>query len=69
MNRHKAIRTQHLWEDDLVDVVDNYPDVKYRYLIRPKKELLPEYELLEFANKYTDPLIAYGREDAQKAVE
>ena len=69
MRRHKDIRTQHLWEDDLVDVIDNYPDVNYRYLIRPAQELLPEYELLEFANKYTDPLIGFGREDAEKAVK
>ena len=69
MRRHKEIRTQHLWEDDLVDVIDNYPDVNYRYLIRPAQELLPEYELLEFANKYTDPLIGFGREDAEKAVK
>ena len=36
VSRAKAIKTQHLWEDDIVDIIANHPDVKYRYLIRPQ---------------------------------
>lgn len=69
MRRHQAIKTQHLWEDDLVEVIDTMPEVRYRYLVRPKDELIPAYDMLEFGNKYTDPMMQLGRDDAKKAVE
>ena len=45
------------------------PELVYRYLIRPEKVLMAEYEILEFSNKMTDKIVELGRLGAEKAVE
>ena len=49
-----------MWEDDIVDIIANHPEVKYRYLIRPQKELLPSYELLEVSARTSKLLLDQG---------
>lgn len=54
---------------DIVEFMDSYPDVQYRYYIKPEVTLLPEYEILEFGIEYTGKLIELGRNDTQRTID
>ena len=55
--------------DDIVEFMASYPDVQYRYYIKPEVTLLPEYEILEFGIEYTGKLIELGRNDTQRSID
>jgi len=43
--------------NDIVEFMKAYPDVGFRYYIKPEVPLMPEYEILEFDFLHTQPVM------------
>ena len=55
-------------EDSIQGFVEANPEVNYRYFIQSATTLLHDWEILEFGNDYTLPLIEKGKVDAAAAI-
>lgn len=55
--------------DDIREFIRANHNVNYRYFIQPDKNLIPRYDILEFGNDWTEPMIQLGMKDAKKVIE
>lgn len=69
LSRKSDIKSYYTNVDDVVEFMQTYPDVQYRYFIEPVVDLLPEYEILEFGIEYTGKLFGLGRNDTQRSID
>lgn len=69
LSRKHEIRGCYSGMNDIIEFMQAYPDLSYRYFIKPDKTLLPEYKILEFDYAHTHPVYLQGIEDAKAVLD
>ena len=54
---------------DVAEFVKTNPDVNYRYLVMPTKQIMPDYELLYPTPGIEQAAIDQGKQDAEDSVK
>jgi len=53
---------------EVVEAMQNHPEVNFRYLLAPSVQQLKGYNFIDFDASNTTPLIEAGKLDAKKAL-
>lgn len=67
--RSKAIQSYYKGQQDIIEFMDLYPEVNYRYFVQPVQSLMAEYKILEFKPEVAEQLIQLGKEATQKSID
>lgn len=66
--RKKAINSYYNSLDDIIEFMDTFPEVTYRYFIMADSPLMHEYSILDFQPEVAKKLIERGKVDALKTI-
>ena len=58
--RNKEIKDFYQDVSDILEQMKTNPRINYRYYFSPTKQLLPEYDILEFGYDWTHPMLVQG---------
>ena len=69
LSRKHEIRSCYSGMNDIIEFMQAYPEMSYRYFIKPEKTLLPEYKILEFDFVHTHPVYMQGIKDTKAVID
>lgn len=69
LGRYIDISTNNFFMSELNEIYKNFPDVNYRYLITPEKDLPSSFPPLNFTKEEVEKMIAIGIEDGEDFIK
>lgn len=67
--RKRDIRGFYTGLNDIIEFMQAYPNISFRYFIKPEKSLMHQYQILDFDFEHTKPVYDQGTKDAKRVIE